>query len=86
MVKKKKRRARIGVRRGTGSNEPGVIVAGRRCGECGLYTSGRQMVYSNCDNDALGWVSCLGGGVVRRDSIGCGKHTANVQTSERIVA
>jgi hypothetical protein len=77
MAKKRRRKAH-------NPAEPGVPVVGLRCETCDLYIRGQKRIYPNCDNEALGWVTCLGGSTIRRDSMGCGKHTGRVQTAERV--
>ena len=57
-----------------------VITTGLKCGTCGHHTNPRkQLLYPNTDNDAVGWVICGIGNVVKKASMGCMQHTERPQ-------
>jgi len=48
-----------------------------KCDNCGHYTNPRKkLIYPNCDNEAIGWVVCGTGNVIKRGTMACPRHTS----------
>jgi hypothetical protein len=47
-----------------------------RCCTCLHYINPRQRrLYPNCDNEALGWVTCGIGSTIKKTTMACGHYT-----------
>jgi len=47
-----------------------------KCGTCGHWIKPRKrLLYPNTDNEAVGWVICGIGSVIRKTSTACAQHT-----------
>lgn len=46
-----------------------------RCAQCYHYEHPKKrLIYPNTDNEAVGWVICGCGSVIKKDSMGCGNY------------
>lgn len=49
------------------------------CETCDHWANPKdRLLYPNCDNDALGWVRCGVGNIIRRRTVACDYHTGGV--------
>jgi hypothetical protein len=51
-------------------------VSTLKCESCGHWINPRKrLLYPNTDNEAVGWVICANGSVIKRVSTACTHHT-----------